>query len=81
MDQRQILSVLQDVVRETFFDPSLVIDQATIAEDVDGWDSLSHVHLMMNVEQRFAIKLTAQEAGRLRHVGDLLALIAGKLQS
>jgi acyl carrier protein len=79
MDQAQILPALQDVVRATFFAPGLVIDATTTAEDVDGWDSLSHVRLMMNVEKRFAIKLIASEAGRLRHVGDLLDLIARKL--
>jgi acyl carrier protein len=80
VDQDQILTALADVVRETFLDRSLTIDRSTTAEDVDGWDSLAHMRLMMNVERRFAIGLTAGEAGRLRHIGDLVDLIAGKLK-
>jgi len=81
MDEQQILITLRDAVRDTFLDPNLTIDRTTTAEDVDGWDSLAHMRLMMNVERRFAISLTARDAGRLRHIGDLIDLIAGKLES
>jgi acyl carrier protein len=48
------------------------------AADVDGWDSLTHVRLMLSVERAFATKFTASEIGRLKTVGDLVELIARK---
>ena len=46
-----------------------------MADDVDGWDSLAHVRLMLTVERSFGVKFTAAEIGRMKNVGDLVALL------
>jgi acyl carrier protein len=48
------------------------------AKDVDGWDSLTHIRLMLTVEKYFKIKLSAPEIGKLANVGDLVALIKAR---
>jgi acyl carrier protein len=42
---------------------------------VDGWDSLTHIRLMLTVEKAFKIKFSTSEIGQLENVGDLVALI------
>ena len=49
------------------------------AKDVDGWDSLAHVRLLLTVERRFGIRLAGSEVGRLKTAGDLMTLIESKI--
>jgi acyl carrier protein len=66
-----VLADLSTLIREVFDAPQAAIGRATTANDVDGWDSLSHVNLIVSVEVRFGVKLTAREIMGLRNVGDL----------
>jgi acyl carrier protein len=70
---------LTDVFRDVFDDDALAIDASTTASEVDGWDSLAHIRLMLSVERAFKVKLSASEIGRLKSVGDLLELLERKL--
>jgi acyl carrier protein len=69
---------LTDVFRDTFDDEDLTIGPETTADDVDGWDSLTHIRLMLSVERAFGIKLSASEIGKLKTVGDLAGLVTKK---
>jgi acyl carrier protein len=51
------------------------------ARDVDGWDSLAHIRLLLTVERKFHIKFNAAETGQLKNVGELTNLIQSKLPS
>jgi acyl carrier protein len=66
------LNDLQQVFRTVFDDPDLVIAPETTANDVDGWDSLSHINLVLSVEQRFQVRLGTKELLTMKNVGDLL---------
>ncbi|MGE0709452.1 MAG: acyl carrier protein [Planctomycetota bacterium] len=61
--------------RRVFEDDALVISQSTTADDVDDWDSVLHVTLVVNVEKEFGIKFTTREVASLGNVGDLVAAI------
>ena len=67
---------LTTVFREVFDDDTLVLSDTTTARDIEGWDSLQHITLILAVEREFKIRVTAAEAGLLANVGELLALIA-----
>lgn len=79
LDADQVLVQLQDVFRHAFFDDTLEILASDTAADVEGWDSLSHVRLLLAVERHFRIRIAPGEADRLDNVGDLAGLIAAKL--
>lgn len=66
---------LQDCLRETFFDDGIEIFDEMTADDVDGWDSLAHVRLLMHVERRFGVTMTDEAAERVANVGALARLI------
>jgi acyl carrier protein len=66
-------------MRDVFDDDSMNPTDAMTANDVEGWDSLSHIRLMVSIEKRFNIKFTNAEVEKLQNVGDLLKAIESKL--
>lgn len=74
-----VLEKLTAIFREVFDDENIVIGPETTANDIEGWDSLSHVNLIVAVETRFNIRFSKKELLIFRHVGDLLASIESKL--
>jgi acyl carrier protein len=73
------METLQGIFREVFDDDTIEIAPETTANDVDGWDSLSHVNLVLAVEAKFKIRFTQRELLTFRNVGDLHNAIAAKL--
>lgn len=70
---------LNQIFRMVFDDETLQITPGTTANDVDGWDSLSHVNLITTIEAKFSIRFTQKELLKHRNVGDLIADIDRKL--
>jgi acyl carrier protein len=69
------LERLNQVFCAVFDDDELQITRQTTAKDVEGWDSLMHVTLVVNVEKAFKVKFTSSEVASLQNVGELLDLI------
>jgi len=69
---------LNGVFRDIFDDDTLEIRDAMTARDVDGWDSLTHVNLVVAVEKAFGVRFTTKEIAGLNNVGDFVSLIARK---
>jgi acyl carrier protein len=74
-----LIAELTPVFREVFDDDSIVITRQTTANDIDGWDSLSHMNMVMAVEMKFKIRFALGELPTLRNVGDLADLTEKKL--
>lgn len=79
MSQTEIYEKLTDVFRDVFDDEDLTPTAETTADDVEEWDSLSHIRLMLSVEKVFGVRFSTVELGGLKSVGDLACLIEGKL--
>ena len=69
---------LTAIFRETLDNDSLTLTESTAAKDVEGWDSITHVLLVVAIERKFRIKLTAGEIQRLQNVGELAVLVRSK---
>jgi acyl carrier protein len=74
-------ATLTQVLHDVFDDDTIVLRPELSAADVDGWDSLAHVRLLLTVERKFGIKFNAIEAGKLKNVGELMELIDSKLSA
>jgi acyl carrier protein len=72
------LDILNGVFRQVFDDDTLVVTRNTTANDIEEWDSLTHMNLVMAVEQRFSIRFALGELQGLRHVGDMVDLVNKK---
>jgi acyl carrier protein len=68
------LAELQAVFANVF-DDDIELTRATTAKDVEGWDSLMHVTLLVNVEKSFGIKFSSREVASLKNVGEMVDLI------
>jgi acyl carrier protein len=66
------------IFREVFDDEDIEIAPALTANDIDGWDSLSHVNLILAIESRFKIRFSQKELLTFKNVGDLLESIRTK---
>lgn len=73
------LTELTEIFRRVFEDDTLVIGPETTADQVEGWDSLSHINLILAVEMKYNIRFTRREATSFANVGELLASIESKL--
>ena len=70
---------LNAIFCQVFDDDDIQIQPATTANDVDGWDSLSHVNLIVAVEGKFGIRFAQKDLLTFKNVGDLLCCIEKKL--
>jgi acyl carrier protein len=66
---------LTEVFHEVFENDAIVLTPETTANDVEGWDSLSHSILISAVELKYNVKFSTREVLRLKNVGDLVNLI------
>lgn len=78
MDTQALYAKLTGVF-EDVFDDDIVLRPEMTADDVDGWDSMAHIRLMLACERAFGVKFSAGQIAALKNVGDLAALIASKL--
>ena len=71
----EVLSQLQDIIRDVFDDDSIEVTADTVASDVDGWDSLMHITLIGTVEDEFDIKFAMKDVVGMKNVGQMADLI------
>lgn len=79
MEEAQIYARLGEVFHDVFDDDSIRVAPDLSAKDVDGWDSLTHIRLILTVEKAFKIRFSTAEVGKLQKVGDLVELIKSRV--
>ena len=75
MEKKDILLRLTEIFKRVFKDNSLSISEESTANDIDQWDSLSHMLLITEVENSFAIKFKLKDLNKMRNVGDMMDII------
>ena len=73
-----MIEQLIPIFKEVFNDDDLIIAKSTAAKDVDGWDSLAHIRLIVAIEKSFKLRFTAAEISELENVGEMIDLILKK---
>lgn len=76
---KDILGELQPIFQDILDEPTLRIERKSNAQNVAGWDSLSHVNLVTEVQRHFGVKFALGELSELKDVGEMVDLIAKKL--
>lgn len=79
MDKSEILLQVQDIFRDVLDEESIVLEEATTANDVEEWDSLTHIQLIVAIEKHFKIKFLSKEILSWKNVGEMVASIAAKI--
>jgi acyl carrier protein len=71
---------LQEIFRDVFEDDEIVLDREMTAEDIEDWDSLMHIQLIVAAEKGFQTKFSTAEVLSLKNVGDFIDLVDKKLE-
>lgn len=79
MQNTDILNTLDGIFRQVLRREDIRLTEETVAGDIPGWDSLTHMTLLYEVEKKFGIKFAFREILRFRQVGDLCRAIAEKI--
>ncbi|MGV8995283.1 MAG: acyl carrier protein [Flavobacterium sp.] len=79
MENGELIIKLTKVFQETFGNSGLVLTDTLTANDVDNWDSLSHMILIVEIEKLFDIKFKLKELNKMNNVGALIEIIQSKL--
>ena len=75
MKREEIYNKLAEVFRDVFDDESIEINDKTTADDIDDWDSLTHISLLTAVEEEFSVKFDMKAVHGLKNVGEMVSLI------
>lgn len=75
----ELLDKLNEIFCEVFDDNDIKITPEMTANDVDAWDSLSHVNLIVTIESKFNIRFSQKELLTFKNVSDLLNSIQMKM--
>ncbi|MCE2517061.1 MAG: acyl carrier protein [Alphaproteobacteria bacterium] len=73
-----ILENLNDIFQNYFDDEDIQLNSTTTAADIDDWDSLAQVGLVISIEKKFGLKFTSAEIEQLSNIGEMVDLINEK---
>ena len=76
MERNQILAEVQEIFRDTLDNEEITLTDATTANDVEEWDSLTHIQLIVAIEKHFRIKFTSKEILSWQNVGEMVDCIS-----
>lgn len=79
MEKNKILSQINDIFVDVLDEEDLKISEITTANDVDEWDSLTHIHLVVAIEKYFKIRFSSKEIQSWNNVGDMVTCIQEKI--
>ena len=80
MERNDVITKLTAIFRKVFNSDSLILSDELTANDVDHWDSLTHMILITDIEDSFSIKFRLKELNRMRNVGEMIDVIISKIQ-
>ena len=80
MQNVQLYRELTEVFQDVFDDDRIVLTPETTAADIDGWDSVAHVNLIVAIEARLKVKFKTSEVEGLHNVGQLAGVLEYKLE-
>lgn len=79
MERQEIFSEIQQILRNILNDEELILQEGTSANDIPGWDSLTHIDLIEEIENKYDIKFSMGEIVLLKNVSDFVDLIQKKI--
>ncbi|WP_324283369.1 acyl carrier protein [Fusobacterium polymorphum] len=69
---------LQEIFRDIFDDEKLIITEEMSANDIEDWDSLAQINLIIAIEKEFKVKFRLEEVSNLKNIGEMLELLSKK---
>lgn len=79
MSREEIYENLDEVFRDVFDDDTIHVTEQTTANDIEDWDSLEHINLVVAIENKFNIKFKMSEVTSMKNVGEMVDIISGRI--
>ena len=79
MTREEIMEKVNGIFRDVFDDETLVITDSTNSDDIEDWDSLEHISLIISMEKEFDMKFDIKEVNKLENVGQMVDMIKMKI--
>ena len=79
MSREEIISKIRDVFRDVFDNEEITVSESTSANDIEEWDSLTNIQLIVSIEHEFGIKFDSEEMTSWANVGEMAASIESKI--
>ena len=81
MEKNEVLMEVQNIFRDVLDEDGIVLADETTANDIEEWDSLTHIQLVVTIEKHFKIKFSSKEILAWKNVGEMIDAIHTKLIS
>ncbi len=75
MTREDVFNALNEVFQDNFDDEDITLTEKTVADDIEEWDSLEHINLIIAIEERFGLKFTMKEVTGMKNVGEMVDII------
>ena len=79
VSREEIMKRVTGIFRDVFDDEELMIYDSTNSDDIEDWDSLEHIALIVSMEKEFGLKFDIKEVNKLENVGEMIDLIKKRL--
>lgn len=78
MTQTEIYKALNGIFRDIFDDDSITVTADTKADDIEEWDSLEHINLIVAIEKNFGMRFRMDEVTSMKNVGEMVSIIENR---
>lgn len=80
MERPEVLKQVNDIFIDVLENNDIKLNDQTTANEIEEWDSLAHIHLIVAIERKFDIRFTSKEMQSWDNVGEMIDCICGKLK-
>jgi acyl carrier protein len=80
MNRKDIFNELNEVFQDVFEDKSITVNEETSSKDIEDWDSLEHINLVVSVEKKFDMKFSMEEVTNMKNVGAMVDIILERVK-
>ena len=75
MTRQEVFEAVNEVFQDVFDNDEIKVNETTTAKDIEDWDSLEHINLIVSIENRFGIKFTMGEVTGMKNVGEMVDIV------
>lgn len=81
MTREEVFEKLNTIFRDNFDDENIILSDETSSSDIEDWDSLEQINLVVAVQDEFDIKFSIDEVNAMKNVGKMVDFILGKIDA
>ncbi|WP_022756296.1 acyl carrier protein [Butyrivibrio fibrisolvens] len=79
MTREEVYEILNGIFQEVFDDEEITVNDSTTSEDIEDWDSLEHINLIVAIEKKYNIKFNMGEVNKFKNVGEMVDKILERI--